>query len=224
MTARGRDLGAQREGMVEKQLRARGIRSPEVLRVMGEVPREHFLPPDRREQAYQDRALPISRGQTISQPYMVAVMTEALRLTGTERVLEIGTGSGYQTAVLAHLAREVFTVERLPELGKEARWTLEELGVANVSFRVGDGTRGWPEMGPFDAILVTAGAPRVPEPLKEQLSPREGTLVIPVGDRRVQDLVRITRKGTAFTEDALLSCRFVPLVGTEGWETPESWG
>ena len=221
MISRHEALSAQRARMVEEQLRARGIRSTEVLRVMGEVPREHFLPMGRKGEAYQDRALPLSQGQTISQPYMVAVMTEALELSGEDRVLEIGTGSGYQTAVLARMAREVFTVERIPELIDQAREHLEALKVANVTFSAGDGSRGWPEMSPFDAILVTAGAPRVPEALKEQLSPERGTLVIPVGDRMVQELTRVIREGNTYVEEHLLSCRFVPLVGSQGWETPD---
>ena len=216
------DLSTLRKRMVEEQLRARGIHDSGVLRAMGEVPRECFLPPGRRDQAYQDRALPLSRGQTISQPFMVGVMTEALGLQGEDRVLEIGTGSGYQTAILARLALEVFTVERIPELTEEARETLTALDIQNVEFRVGDGSLGWPDEAPFHAILVTAGAPRAPEALKEQLSPDGGSLVIPVGDRRFQRLLRIRREGTAFTEEELLQCRFVPLVGSEAWETPES--
>ena len=221
MTSPDQEPQAQRARMVEEQLRARGIRDSAVLRVMGEVPREHFLPAGRKDQAYLDRALPLSQGQTISQPYMVAIMTEALGLQETDRVLEIGTGSGYQTAVLARLAREVFTVERIPELRDQARESLTALGVTNVAFSVGDGSRGWPEEGPFDAILVTAGAPGVPDALKEQLSPRKGALVIPVGTRVAQELTRVTREGNTFVEEQLLSCRFVPLVGSQGWETPD---
>lgn len=220
MMSRENALMAQRARMVEEQLRARGIGDPEVLRVMGEVPREHFLPPGLQDQAYQDRALPLSQGQTMSQPYMVAIMTEALGLERTDRVLEIGTGSGYQTAVLAGLAGEVLTVERLPEFRDQAQESLEALGVKNVTFAVGDGSKGWPERAPFDAVLVTAGAPRVPEALQEQLDPREGTLVIPVGDRLVQELTRVVRQGNTYLEDHLLSCRFVPLVGAQAWEPP----
>ena len=207
--------------MVDRQLRARGIRSEAVLRVMGDVPRERFLPRGRSRDAYRDQALPIAQGQTISQPYMVAVMTEALDLSGNDRALEIGTGSGYQTAVLSLLAREVWSIERIPELLDQARGVLGELGAANVRLRLGDGTLGWPEEAPFDAIVVTAGSPGVPDTLKAQLAPDGGRLVIPVGDRSLQDLLKVTRTGDRFLEEKLLSCRFVPLVGAEGWKNPE---
>jgi protein-L-isoaspartate(D-aspartate) O-methyltransferase len=217
---RSRESAAdQRAQMVEGQLRARGIGSETVLEVMGEIPRELFLPPDQRSQAYEDQALPLALGQTVSQPYMVAVMTEALDLQPTDRVLEVGTGSGYQTAVLARLASEVFSVERLPQLSSGAEGVLRELGCENVRLKVGDGTLGWPEEAPFDAILVTAGAPRVPESLKTQLAEDGGRLVIPVGDRFIQELVRVTRNGEDFALKHLLSCRFVPLLGSEGWES-----
>jgi len=222
MARQGIDFGTLRARMVEEQLRSRGIRSPEVLNAMAEIPRECFLPPDRRSEAYRDRALPLSQGQTISQPFMVAVMTEALGLTDRDRVLEIGTGSGYQTAVLARLAREVYTIERIPRLSETARETLEGIGVSNVIHRAGDGSGGWPEKAPFVGILVTAGAPDIPRPLKDQLDPHGGTLVIPVGDRFLQELIRIRREGTTFSEEKLLSCRFVPLLGSQGWETPDS--
>ncbi len=213
----GRSQEEHRSRMVDRQLRARGIRSEAVLNAMASVPRERFLPPDRSGEAYRDQALPISHGQTISQPYMVAVMTEALQVDPGARVLEIGTGSGYQTAVLAALAGEVWSIERIPGLMEEASTVLEELGFANVHLRAGDGTLGWPEAGPFDAILVTAGSPGVPYALKSQLSPEGGRLVIPVGDRFVQDLVRVTRNGDAYEEERMLACRFVPLLGAEGW-------
>ncbi len=213
---------ALRARMVEKQLRDRGIRDPEVLRVMGEVPRDHFVPAGQRSGAYRDQALPLTEGQTISQPYMVAVMTEALGLTGKSRVLEIGTGSGYQAAVLARLAGEVYTVERIPRLLEGARRSLGALGVENVRFRLGDGTLGWPEEGPYEGILVTAGAPGLPGSLLDQLAPRGGRLVIPVGDRSVQELVRVVREGERYRRKELLSCRFVPLLGQEGWKTPGS--
>ncbi len=206
--------------MVDEHLRARGIRSEDVLRVMGRVPRERFLPPEQRAGAYEDRALPLSRGQTISQPYMVAVMTEALEVDPADRVLEIGTGSGYQTTVLASLAREVVTVETIPELAEKARHTLEELGVDNVRFEVGDGTLGWPEEAPYDAILVTAGAPRAPDALLDQLHADGGRLVVPVGDRFTQDLMKIVRRGDDYASEKLLACRFVPLLGKEGWRDP----
>jgi protein-L-isoaspartate(D-aspartate) O-methyltransferase len=204
--------------MVDRQLRARGIRSEAVLDIMGTVPRERFLPPGEEQRAYRDQALPLSHGQTVSQPYMVAIMTEALRLRPSDRVLEVGTGSGYQTAILSPLASEVFSIERIPQLTEKARQVLKELGCENVRLRVGDGSVGWPEAAPFDAILVTAGAPHPPETLKEQLAEDSGRLVIPVGDRYIQELVRITRNGDDYESEDLLACRFVPLMGEEGWE------
>lgn len=215
----GRGDASPRERMMKEHLEGRGIRSPAVLQAMETVPRERFLNPGAEDQAYQDRALPLSHGQTISQPYMVAVMSEALLLTGKEKVLEIGTGSGYQTAVLSLLAASVFSVERIEVLLTRAKETLAELQVSNVRVRLGDGTLGWEEEAPFHGILVTAGAPRpAPPSLLRQLSPEGGRLVIPLGDRNVQDLVRITRRGDNFREENLLACRFVPLVGEEGWE------
>ena len=211
-------MDRQRGSMVEHQLRSRGIQSEDVLRVMSQVPREAFLPPEDQHKAYRDQALPLSQGQTISQPYMMAVMTEALLLRPSDRVLEIGTGSGYQTAVLSPLVSEVYSVERIPELARAAERILGGLGCDNVKLRVGDGTRGWPEESPFDAILVTAGAPRIPSSLKAQLSEEGGRLVAPVGDRFVQDLLRVTRIGYEYQEETLLACRFVPLLGEEGWE------
>jgi len=212
----------RRARMVERQLRARGIRSERVLRVMGEVPREAFLPSGGEADAYADRALPLAQGQTVSQPYMVAIMTEALLLDPQDRVLEIGTGSGYQTAILCPLAARVYSVERIPELSRAAAHTLQALGCENVDLRVGDGTLGWPEEAPFDAILITAGAPRIPESLKAQLSEEGGRIVAPVGDRYIQELTRMVRTGNDFASERLLSCRFVPLVGEEGWERTES--
>lgn len=211
----------ERSRMVDRQLKARGIRSETVLEAMSTVPRESFIPSGRSADAYRDQALPISHGQTISQPYMVAVMTEALELQPRDRVLEIGTGSGYQTAILATLAESVWSVERIPGLLKEAAKVLDELGFTNVHLKSGDGTLGWPEAGPFDAIMVTAGSPGIPSTLKSQLSPEGGRLVIPVGDRFLQDLVRITRRGAEYREEKMLACRFVPLLGAEGWRGPE---
>lgn len=211
-----------RARMVQEQLQDRGIRSEAVLQAMGEVPREAFLPLERERQAYNDQALPLSQGQTISQPFMVAVMTEALGLEPSHRVLEIGTGSGYQTAILAELAAEVYSLERIPGLASQAEETLRELGYENVRIQVGDGSQGWAEESPFDSILVTAGAPDVPGSLKEQLREDGGRLVIPVGDRWVQDLVRVVRRGDEFGSENLLACRFVPLLGKEGWDTPEA--
>ena len=213
------ELGEARLRMVEGQLRGRGVSSPRVLDVMGMVPRERFLEPGQAPYAYRDRALPLAHGQTVSQPYMVAVMTEALDLEPEHRVLEIGTGSGYQTAILAHLSRKVFSVERIPELSARAGEVLDRLGVENVQFRIGDGSLGWPEEAPFQRIMVTAGAPTTPEALQDQLDPEGGLLVIPVGDRRVQDLLCVTREGERFTTRSILACRFVPLLGKEGWES-----
>jgi protein-L-isoaspartate(D-aspartate) O-methyltransferase len=202
--------------MVAEQVAARGVRDRRVLSAMTAVPRHIFVPPRERAAAYEDRPLGLSRGQTISQPFMVATMTEALAVRPDERVLEIGTGSGYQTAVLAELAGEVYTIERDAELALDARELLEELGYGNIRYLVGDGTLGWASQSPFDAILVTAGAPAVPRDLQAQL--REGgRLVIPIGGRTEQELYRVTRRGTAYPMDWLTSCRFVPLVGEEGW-------
>lgn len=210
-------FAAERARMVARQLRRRCILDEAVLGVMGKVSREHFLPEDQRAMAYQDRALPLSSGQTMSQPYMVAAMTEALALSPADRVLEIGTGSGYQAAVLSHLAKEVLTVERLPALAAEARALLRGAGCGNVRVRVEDGTLGWPEEAPFDAILVTAAAPAAPPSLLEQLSADGGRMVVPVGSRRAQNLVRVRRTRTGTTTERLMTCVFVPLLGAEGW-------
>jgi len=207
-----------RRQMVEGQLLSRGIRDARVLAAMGRVPRERFVPPGKEASAYCDGALGIGSGQTISQPYIVALMTEALHLSGRERVLEVGTGSGYQAAVLAELAREVYTVERLPELSEAARRLLcEELGYTNVRFRVGDGTLGWPEEAPFDRIIVTAGAPRRPETLLGQLAPG-GEAVVPVGPEFTQTLMHYSVGADGeVRERALCDCVFVKLIGEEGW-------
>jgi protein-L-isoaspartate(D-aspartate) O-methyltransferase len=209
------------ERWIDDQLVARGISDARVLDAMRRVPRDAFVPAPTRVDAYADRALPIGGGQTISQPYMVALMTETLRLTGHERVLDVGTGSGYQTAVLAELAREVVTIERVPELADAARARLAALGYTNVDVRLGDGTIGVAERAPFDAILVAAGAPRVPAALKEQLASDGGRLVIPIGPPEHQWLTLVTRHGDRFTEAASIGCVFVPLVGQQGWNPPE---
>jgi len=208
---------ALRRDMVRRQLRARGIRDARVLAAMGRVPRHAFVPEGQQGMAYDDTPLPIGQGQTISQPYMVALMTEALGLAGGEKVLEVGTGSGYQAAVLAELGCEVHTVEREPALAREAARRLAALGYDSVRVHEGDGTLGLPDEAPFRGIVVTAGGPRVPEALKAQLDPDGGVLVIPVGDRGYQELVRVTRRGSSFREEDLGGCRFVPLVGEEGW-------
>ncbi len=183
---------------------------------MARVPRHRFVPPHLLPYAYEDRPLPIGRGQTISQPYIVALSTAALSLAPSDRVLEIGTGSGYQTAILAELAGKVYTVERLPELSRVAEERLASLGYRNVFFRVGDGTKGWPDEAPFEAILVTAGAPRIPEGLLSQLAPH-GRLVIPVGGRFSQELTLVRREGERVVHQRLCPCTFVPLIGEEGW-------
>lgn len=202
-----------RDKMVQKQIAHRGVKDERVLDAMRSVPREKFVAEGVRRDAYMDYPLPIGCNQTISQPYMVAVMTEALELKGDENVLEIGTGSGYQTAILARLAGHVTTIERYAELSEGAGEVLEELGIGNVEVVVGDGTLGWPESAPYDGILVTAGAPEVPKPLKDQLSD-DGKLVIPVGGRGMQMLRVVTRDSTR----DILSCMFVPFVGKCGWE------
>jgi protein-L-isoaspartate(D-aspartate) O-methyltransferase len=203
--------------MVESQLTARGVTDTEVLRALGRVPRHLFVDEALRDRAYLDGSLPIGHGQTISQPYMVATMTQALRLEGTEKVLEIGTGSGYQTAVLAEVADRVFSVERIAPLYRRARALLDRLGYHRVVLRHGDGTLGWREHAPYDAIVVTAGAPHVPGALREQLT-EGGRVIIPVGDRRQQALVRITRlAGGRDRREILESCVFVNLIGRDGW-------
>ncbi|MHC5055008.1 MAG: protein-L-isoaspartate(D-aspartate) O-methyltransferase [Planctomycetota bacterium] len=202
--------------MVRKDIAARGITDARVLEIMRRVPRERFVWQVDRRQACADHPIRIGEGQTISQPYIVALMTQELALSGDEKVLEIGTGSGYQTAILAELAREVYTLERFAALAELAREALAELGYANVRHRTGDGTLGWPEEAPFDRIMVTAGAPRVPESLKGQLADG-GRLVIPVGGEGYQDLMLVTREGEGFRERVVCGCSFVKLVGAEGW-------
>jgi protein-L-isoaspartate(D-aspartate) O-methyltransferase len=206
--------------MVEEQLQGRGIRDPRVLRIMAAVPRHLFVDPTFSSQAYSDHALPIGQEQTISQPYMVGLMTQALGLTGDEKVLEIGTGSGYQTAMLAELADRVFTIERIPEIGIAARERLDGMGYSNVIFRIGDGSVGWREFSPFDRVIVTAGAPKIPTFLEEQLRVG-GCCIVPVGDASNQSLVRVTHAERGLKEEVLCSCTFVPLIGKEGWAKGE---
>lgn len=209
---------ARRARMVREQLRKRRIEDENVLDALERVPRERFLPDPLLRHACEDRAVTIGHGQTISQPYMVAIMTELLQVRPGDRVLEIGTGSGYQAAVLSELGAEVYTVERVPELAETARQTLDELGFGDVRVREGDGSLGWQEEAPFDRILVTAGAPEVPPTLLEQLEPESGRLVAPVGPRDLQTLIVVERFGNEWTRDKVLECRFVPLVGSEGWD------
>ncbi len=203
--------------MVEEQIIGREIKDPRVIAAMKKVPRHLFVEEALQNQAYNDRPLPIGEKQTISQPYMVALMTEALMLKGKEKVLEIGSGSGYQTAILAELAQEVFSVERIRTLAVRARKILYELGYFNVEIKIFDGTFGWVEKSPFDAIMVTAGSPDIPQPLYEQLS-MGGRLVIPIGDENIQDLFRITKTEGGMKKEDLGGCRFVKLVGKYGWE------
>ncbi len=205
-----------RQQMVDNQIRQRGVRDPRVLEAMECVPRERFVPVPQRDSAYEDRALAIPSGQTISQPYIVAYMTELLAVTADSKVLEIGTGSGYQTAVLARLARTVHTVERIDALRESAARTLAELNLTNVVFHAGDGSLGLPAFAPFDRIIVTAAAPRIPPPLVAQLADK-GRLVIPVGGESEQTIVFVVREGPRTIETPMLACRFVKLIGQEGW-------
>ena len=206
-----------RMAMVESQLIPRGIRDERVLAVMNEVPRHLFVPPSIRAHAYEDRPLPIGEGQTISQPYIVALMAELAQLKPHERVLEIGSGSGYAAAVVAHLCEEVFSIERIEHLAQQAKNALEEAGVANVHLQVGDGSLGWQEKAPYDVILVTAGAPVLPKALKKQIS-KGGRIIIPIGDAMGQRLVRLQKQPTGeLVEEIVEYVRFVPLIGKEGW-------
>ncbi len=214
-----KEFAAQRLEMIEKQLRRRGISDAAVLAAMKAVPRHEFVPRELRSRAYEDVPLPIGGGQTISQPYIVAAMTAALRLQPSDRVLEIGTGCGYQAAVLSRLVKEVFTIERRPELASAASAKLARLGYANAHVHCGDGTLGLAEFAPFDAILVAAAAPAVPKPLLAQLA-EGGRMILPVGDAEHQELQLIERRGDAFPTKLLEGCRFVPLVGYHGWQEP----
>jgi protein-L-isoaspartate(D-aspartate) O-methyltransferase len=213
----GLDYQRARKNMVQEQLLQRQIHDPRVVRVMGQLPRHLFVDEALAGLAYTQATLPIGNGQTLSQPYTVARMTEALALSGAEEVLEIGTGSGYQTAVLAALSQRVFTIERIPALAELARQRLRRLGCHNVIYRMGDGTLGWPEVRQFDRILVAAGTPVVPENLTNQLTVG-GSLLIPEGDEHNQQLLRIVRTSTeSLQREVLENCRFVPLVGAQGW-------
>jgi protein-L-isoaspartate(D-aspartate) O-methyltransferase len=210
------EFAEQRRAMVESQLRGRGIKDSRVLEAMQAVPRHLFVPPAVAAAAYADEPLAIGEGQTISQPYIVAAMTEALELTGSERVLEVGAGSGYQAAILSPLAREVIAVEARPMLARTARERLSQLGYSNVRVEIGDGTLGWPPGSPYDGILVAAAAPMVPPPLIEQLADG-GRLVIPLGSAEHQELFRVRKQAGRIVQQALFACRFVPLVGRYAW-------
>jgi protein-L-isoaspartate(D-aspartate) O-methyltransferase len=213
-----RDMARLREAMVDRQVARRGVRDERVLQAMREVPRDAFVPERLREFAYEDSALPIEAGQTISQPYIVALMIEAAAIAPGDRVLEIGAGSGYAAAVISRIADRVYAVERHEVLSRLAAERLKRLGYENVEVHTGDGTRGWPEAAPFDAILTAAGGPAVPEALKAQLRPG-GRLVIPIGEtERHQRLMKLTRTGAAtFDEEGLGDVAFVPLIGAQGW-------
>jgi protein-L-isoaspartate(D-aspartate) O-methyltransferase len=206
-----------REAMVEDQIKARGITDTRVLAAMRTLPRHAFVPDNFLDEAYQDHPLPVGEGQTISQPYIVALMTSRLELKGSEKVLEIGTGSGYQAAILARLSKEVHTVERIPELAAKAISTLKELGIENVIVHLGDGSLGWPEAAPYDRIIVTAAAPAVPEELTSQLAPG-GRLIIPVGERWNQMLEEWEKTGAGLEKRDVLPVVFVPLLGQKGWQ------
>jgi len=206
----------QRQAMVDVQLRARGIRDKRVLAAMARVPRHEFVSPEFHEQAYEDHPVPIGQGQTLSQPYIVAIMLEALSLGGTERLLEVGTGSGYQTALLAELCVRVYSIERHVSLAQEAESTLQRLGYDNATILVGDGSRGLPEHAPFDAIIVSAAAPRIPEALVQQL--RDGArMILPVGPQDAQELQLVRKHQGRTTVFSLEGCRFVPLIGDQGY-------
>ena len=207
--------------MVDQQLRRRGIRSQAVLKAMAEVPRHQFVPAENALNAYSDRPLPTADGQTISQPYMVALMTELLAVTPGTRVLEVGTGSGYQSAVLAHLGATVISVERSATLAGRARKTIDQLGLSDqVKIVEGDGTLGWPQDGPYDGIIVTAGAPKLPPAYCEQLTDG-GRIVIPIGDLAQQYIYLFERHRNRWTETRHIGCKFVPLVGQDGWSADE---
>jgi protein-L-isoaspartate(D-aspartate) O-methyltransferase len=210
------DLSEARERMVVEQLERRGIKDQRVLAAMRWLDRDRFIPSEYAEHAYDDGPLPIGSSQTISQPYMVALMSEVAALHGSERVLEIGTGSGYQAAVLACLAAEVYSIESIPLLHDRARDVLNAIGLRNVHLRCGDGSGGWPEEAPFDAILATAAMPGVARPLLEQLSP-EGRLVAPIGEEELQTLVRIRRINNSWQEEYFGECRFVRMTGKHGF-------
>ncbi|OGW52157.1 MAG: protein-L-isoaspartate O-methyltransferase [Nitrospirae bacterium RBG_19FT_COMBO_42_15] len=210
------NFDAARNRMVDEQLIPRGINEPRVLSAMRKVPRHLFVEEALQDRAYGDYALPIGEKQTISQPYMVALMTEALELSGSEIVLEIGTGSGYQAAILAELSRQVYSIERIASLALRARKVIEVLGYKNVDIKIYDGTLGWEEKAPFDGIIVTASAPDIPKSLTDQLK-LGGRLVIPVGTRHFQTLIKVVKKKDGLVKMPLTECVFVPLIGAYGW-------
>ncbi|MBI2360592.1 MAG: protein-L-isoaspartate(D-aspartate) O-methyltransferase [Deltaproteobacteria bacterium] len=211
------DYEIARERMIEEQLKSRDIRDPRVLQAMGKVSRHLFVPQELKGQAYEDRPLPIGQDQTISQPYMVALMVQALELRGNERILEVGTGSGYATAVLAELCAQVYSMERLEALATRARFVLANLSYDNVRIITGDGTLGLADYAPYDGVVISAAAPCLPRPLLEQLKPG-GRLVVPMGEQELQALVRIRKTTEGLEEDYLGECHFVKLIGTYGWD------
>ena len=210
-----KEIPDDRNGMVEQQLRARGINDVRVLAAFESIPRHLFVPEEARKWAYEDCPHRIGFGQTISQPFIVAYMTQALKLTGTERVLEVGTGSGYQAAILSRLAREVHTIELIPALAERSTSTLADLGITNVFVHIGDGSNGWNESAPYDAIIVAAAAPHVPKPLLDQLTDH-GRMILPVGASGSQELELWQRQGDIFSHETLIPVAFVPLIGREG--------
>ncbi len=207
-----------KEQLLSLQLEAQGIKDERVLTAFQRVPRHKFVRAEDINNAYEDGPLPIGYGQTISQPFIVALMTEALQIDADDKVLEIGTGSGYQTAILAELAHEVYSVEKVPQLAEDAGQRLKQLGYKNIFIEVGDGTRGWLENSPYNAIIVTAASPKVPHSLWQQLA-QEGRMVIPVGDMFIQDLLLLRKTEKGRTKNSLGGCRFVPLLGEEGWKS-----
>lgn len=211
------DYRLARERMVKSQLISRGIDDQNVLRVMGKIHRHLFIEEALEGEAYNDHPLPIGHKQTISQPYIVALMTQALELTGDERTLELGTGSGYQTAILAELSRTVYTVERIRPLLETAKEILDALGYVNILYKIDDGTLGWKDFAPYDAVIVTAGAPKIPDPLLEQLA-EGGRMIIPIGNRFSQELIKVVKVKNTFKEESLGGCRFVDLIGAHGWK------
>ncbi|MCM8786227.1 MAG: protein-L-isoaspartate(D-aspartate) O-methyltransferase [Candidatus Omnitrophica bacterium] len=211
------DFEKLRREMVESQIIRRGITDKKVIAAFLKVPREEFVPENLKESAYDDTPLPIGEGQTISQPYIVALMTESLKLKENERVLEVGTGSGYQSAILAEIGCEVYSIEKIASLAKKAEKTLKKLGY-NVKIKIGDGTLGWEEFSPYDKIIVTAASPKIPKTLLSQLSKNEGKLIIPIGDRFSQDLILFIKRNEKIEKINLGGCQFVPLIGKEGWE------
>ena len=212
-----KNFSQERRMMVGEQLIPRGIKEPLVLNAFRKVPREKFVPFEQRDNSYDDFPLPIGEEQTISQPYIVALMTETLGLKGREKVLEIGTGSGYQTAIIAEIVEEIYTVERIISLAQRAKETLKELGYTNIKIKIGDGTEGWKEFSPYDAIIVTAAAPKVPQSLIKQLN-ESGRLIIPLGNLYSQELILHEKKRGKLMTRNFGGCRFVPLRGEYGWK------